>query len=831
MIPTIPEQRKFKANKGKPFNDLLRYIEAQLNQSVGLRKQLGSDFSSVIDYVTAPTDQGSGVEKCIAIRTHGVAGIATASLEMNTVAQKNTRCPDPVYHIILSWPEHEKPAPELIFDAAEHALRTLGLGKHQYVLAVHGNTDNMHCHISVNRIHPQTFKSHNIAWSHKNLHRAARESEIKHGWSHDKGLFVVEIDAKGKKQVVPNLDHADASRTAAPRVHPELGSDELLPVWHDPQSLDSWLKTTVAKALSPALKTLDGWTALHAWLSDFDITLQDTGGGGMRLRATSAETGEVLDLAASKGLRMLKRGELEKRWGPFFNGVDVVCQASDFSHLSQQQLPKGGAAVLALAQRPPEHFLLRPQKGIERADPLLPTPLRQEITTSDRGPDPMSREPRDAAQRTERKAQRAAERLELRQRFAQHQNSVRQADALHFPRVKELQAERSLALSELRAQSSLEVRAVRKTIGLIQDRFMPIVAINNANLGRKLQIEANFQEKAQALRAVRAPPLSWRAWLLQQAGQGDQAALSALRGIVYQAQRDAKRDAVLEESESADDLEGTAYRARHFKKLMTRLLDEEQKEAAIRCADIHRMRPYQADALLRLYAEMVWHVTANGNVEYRDTAGAHLFTDRGNRVTFDRVRVEDDEIRLALAHAQQKFGMPLTLTGNDPVFTERMARLADDMGIAILNPELQAVIERHRLARKIPTSVLPEPVARPPLPEFRDEVLSELLPEQSTSVVSARIPVPTQAKQAALVPEKTLPEAAAESDLSSRAKRSHTAFRQQRSAQARSPVEPVEQTVTDNMVDTAKVEHLVQLDASSDSPERKRLAAHILNSV
>ena len=474
--------------------------------------------------------------------------------------------------------------------------------------------------------------------------------------------------------------------------------------------------------------------------------------------------------------------------------------------------------MLALAQRPPEHVLLVRQKGIERTDPLPRIPLREEITTSDRGPGTVSREPRDAVQRAERKVQRAAERLALRQRFAQHQKAVRQADALYFPRVKELQAERSLALSELRAQSSSEMRAVRKTTGLIRDRFMPIVAIHNANLGRKLQIEADFQEKAQALRAVRVPPLSWRAWLLQQAGQGDQAALSALRGIVYQAQRDAKRDAVLEESESAGDLDSTQHRARHFKKLMTRLLDEEQKEAAIRSADIHQMRPYEADALLRLYADMVWHVTANGNVEYRDTAGAHLFTDRGNRVTFDRVRVEDDEIRLALAHAQQKFGMPLTLTGDDPVFLERMARLADDMGIAILNPELQAVIERHRLARKTPTPVLPEPVASPPLPEVRAEVPSELLPEESTPVVSAPVPVPTPAKEAALLPEKALPEAPAEPDLRSRAKRSDTALRPQRSAQARSPVEPVEQTVTDSVVDTAKVEDLVQMDASSDPP-------------
>ena len=69
-------------------------------------------------------------------------------------------------------------------------------------------------------------------------------------------------------------------------------------------------------------------------------------------------------------------------------------------------------------------------------------------------------------------------------------------------------------------------------------------------------------------------------------------------------------------------------------------------------------------------------------MEYRDAQGNHLFTDRGNRVTFDRDIVSDQEIRRALVHEVQQHGSPLTLTGDDPVFVERMARLADELGIA-----------------------------------------------------------------------------------------------------------------------------------------------------
>lgn len=694
MIPHIPEQRQFKANSAKPFDDLLAYIEAAQDQERASQRQLGSDFSDVIDYAIAPTDRDSGAEKCLAIRTHGVTGIATASIEMNTVAQKNTRCQDPVYHIILSWPEHEQPAPELIFDAAEHALDALGLGEHQYVLAVHGNTDNRHCHISVNRIHPRTFKSHNIAWAHKNLHRAARESEIKHGWSHDNGIYVVDVDAHGKKLVVLSADHAAALAPDGPRVHRELGRDDLLPVWHDPDSLESWLKTKVAKALKPILAELGGWPALHAWLSAYDITLHDSGGGGLRLQATSAETGEILDLAASKGLRRLKRAELEQRWGPFANSQAAACHVPDLSHLTPSQIAQGVTAVLALAPRPPAHVLLARQAE---------HPAPAQVAALARDSDAASHPPRDAVQRAERKAQRAAARLDLRQRFAQYRNEVRHGDAGHFSGVKVLQLERRLALSTLRAQSKAAKRAI-PTSSSPSVRLISHVEIDAESLRRQLQVEADFQAKNQALRVARTPPLSWRAWLLAQSGLGDQAALSALRGIVYQAQRDAKRDTAHEVLESTAAVDSAAYRAQQYQHVMARLLEEEKKEAAIRSAHSSAMRPYEADALLRRYSGMVWHVTGNGNVEYRDQAGVHLFTDRGNRVTFDRVRVADDEIRLALAHAQQKFGLPLTLTGDDQVFAARMARLADDMGISILNPELQLVIEQHRLACQAPSA-------------------------------------------------------------------------------------------------------------------------------
>ncbi|UJT80893.1 relaxase/mobilization nuclease domain-containing protein (plasmid) [Edwardsiella piscicida] len=117
--------------------------------------------------------------------------LATASTEMDMVAVQNTRCNDPVYHAILSWPESERPTPDQIFESARHCLKRLGMEGHQYVFAIHDDTDNLHCHLSVNRINPVSYKAASLYNDRFTLDRCCRELELKNGWKHDNGPYMV----------------------------------------------------------------------------------------------------------------------------------------------------------------------------------------------------------------------------------------------------------------------------------------------------------------------------------------------------------------------------------------------------------------------------------------------------------------------------------------------------------------------------------------------------------------------------------------------------------------------------------------------------------------
>lgn len=672
MVPVILDKRKTAIRSGPAFNRLIGYLEGDAAMGEFLPTFKDQKFTDILNYTTSCLDKQHAKERCLAVRTYGVTDLRSAAIEMNAVASRNTRCKDPTFHFVLAWPEFERPHADAIFDAAEHAIRALGLAEHQYVLAIHIDTDNIHCHAAVNRIHPETFKSRNIEWANKTIHRAARESEIKHGWSHDNGIYIIQVDNQNNKTIVLNPEHDPANRLAQRR-----NRESTLPAWHDPEGLESWLKTKVAKALRSKLLQIGGWHELHAWLNNYGITLLDSGGGGMRLRTSSQETGEIVDMPASKGLRVLNRKELEARWGKFTRSSDQT---------PSEQLPVSGITKESRIAAP----------GNARSE------NRRQM-------------------REEQLEQRAAARAELRRRFSQYQLFVREGDAAYFERIKEIRRERQHSIYTTEAKANAQRDVVRNFHRTdLRGSLIKMAAIYLESARLKLEAEATFREKRKSLQASRVSTLGWREWLYEQASLGDQAALSALRGIVYQARRDAKQKIV---SDPAPDKGGEIDSTKQYQKIMARLIDAERKESAIRSARSDALRPFEVDALLVQYVGLIWNVTGNGNVIYSDHAARHVFTDRGGRITFDRESVSDEDILLALAHAQEKFGKQVTLTGDDPVFLARMACLADDMGMAILNPDLQSAIGDHRRRR---SPMIPD---APSIAQGVGEKMPPVLPE------------------------------------------------------------------------------------------------------
>ncbi|MFC3249677.1 LPD7 domain-containing protein [Chromobacterium piscinae] len=171
--------------------------------------------------------------------------------------------------------------------------------------------------------------------------------------------------------------------------------------------------------------------------------------------------------------------------------------------------------------------------------------------------------------------------------------------------------------------------------------------------------------------------------------------------------------------EGADELEA-GEGVEDPEKVLAALLAHEREENAIRPVQTNLIKPYQADVLLRNLSGVRWKVTNNGNVQYQNKNGGLLFVDRGNRLTFDRKVVTDEELRLALLHSREKWGNRIVLTGADAVFLQRMVKAATELGMEVGNPELQSLQAVYQKQRQIPKRLV-----RASAPSERNRVITK----------------------------------------------------------------------------------------------------------
>ena len=79
------------------------------------------------------------------------------TLEMESCAEES-RCKEPVYHLILSWSPKDEVTADQMRDVGVRVIRKLGLEEHQAVAVQHTDEEHPHLHIIVNRVHPRHGK-------------------------------------------------------------------------------------------------------------------------------------------------------------------------------------------------------------------------------------------------------------------------------------------------------------------------------------------------------------------------------------------------------------------------------------------------------------------------------------------------------------------------------------------------------------------------------------------------------------------------------------------------------------------------------------------------
>lgn len=291
MIPVIPKKRK----DGKSsFGDLVAYVSVRddkKDEDLIVALQTAGDkpedshrnrFSRLVDYATKLRDEsfvslvdmmpdgGEWVNFYGVTCFHNCTSIETAAEEMEYTARQakySRKNSDPVFHYMLSWQAHESPRPEQIYDSVRHSLKALGLNEHQFVSAVHTDTDNLHVHVAVNRVHPETGYLNRVSWGIEKLHKACRQLELKHGFATDNGCYVIGPENRIVRRTSQERDRLSAWNQGQPRSLKEYIADTTIAGLRETPA-DSWndMHQKLAKAGlflqldNDVLKVKDGWS-------------------------------------------------------------------------------------------------------------------------------------------------------------------------------------------------------------------------------------------------------------------------------------------------------------------------------------------------------------------------------------------------------------------------------------------------------------------------------------------------------------------------------------------------------------------------------------------
>src|ERR1700722_6206063 len=119
-------------------------------------------FGKLVTYLLDPqgkkkTRVGEVVStNCVSTDTTWASREVAATQWLNTRA-KSAR----TYHLIVSLKDGANPDAQTLRMIGERFCKALGYAEHQRISAGPHETDNVHIHVAINKIHPTTFTLHN----------------------------------------------------------------------------------------------------------------------------------------------------------------------------------------------------------------------------------------------------------------------------------------------------------------------------------------------------------------------------------------------------------------------------------------------------------------------------------------------------------------------------------------------------------------------------------------------------------------------------------------------------------------------------------------------
>ena len=239
-----------------------------------------SSFSSLVQYLTNPQEKSERVNQ-VTVSNCYTDELTAALLEIQNTQEMNKRAKsDKTCHLVLSFPEGEQLSQSDLNTIEEKFCETLGFAGHQRISVVHDDTNNLHIHIAINKIHPKKLTIHNPYYDYKKVAGLCEQIEQEYGLTQ-----------------VNHQTRIDKTDRVIQDIETKAGIESLL----------GWIRRECLEDIKQA----GTWRILHEVLKNHGLAIKERGNGFVFVSSSGVA------VKASSIDRSLSKGHLTKKLGAF----------------------------------------------------------------------------------------------------------------------------------------------------------------------------------------------------------------------------------------------------------------------------------------------------------------------------------------------------------------------------------------------------------------------------------------------------------------------------------------------------------------------------------
>lgn len=247
------------------------------------RKGKSSNYRDLVNYILDRKNGGEKARSAWSTNCSVADDFDLCVAEVLATQELNTRSKiDKTYHLVISLSAGEDLTEDQFKEVDMRSCEAIGLGEHQRICAVHADTNNIHMHLAISKVHPLTLNCIEPYYDKLKLQATCRELEQKFGLKPDAGLGL-------KAQPSPGEAHQGL------------------------ESFTSYIKDKLSEELKKLIGSPDkGWQGAQELAGRFGLEIREHGAGLVFSHRT-----KKLFVKASSVERDFSKRKLEAAFGKF----------------------------------------------------------------------------------------------------------------------------------------------------------------------------------------------------------------------------------------------------------------------------------------------------------------------------------------------------------------------------------------------------------------------------------------------------------------------------------------------------------------------------------